>query len=271
MDELSHIWLQAFPSPHYSSSTCICSSPPRLQPIDSQPSSRLLSLPAELRLQIYSYLDLSGHIVDVHARDQIPTCSVHPWKQRLWYRIEHSNDTEEERAPHLWCASIAGLFSSSFMVRSCRQLRAEIGHLIASDNGFAFTEKRSNHYVSLPLFIDGLMSEGQLESVRTVYWPSQTRAMNAMHVQHEFVKELAKLTGLKKVVLRHINTHLGGPFSTAERAEFEDFYAKEEVEKGSRRYTMEKRFKMMLVIRKMHSSLGEHVHVECKKTWRTRF
>jgi hypothetical protein len=270
MDELSHVWLQAFPSPHSPSSTCTCASPPLHDPIAYQPSSPLLSLPAELRLHIYSYLSLSGNIVDVLARDQNPTCSIHPWKQRVWYRIEHSNDTELKET-RVWCASIAGLFPSSLMVLSCRQLRAEIGQVIASENGFAFTEKRSNNLVSLPLFIDEMMSEGQLPSVRTVYWPLQARAVDAMHVQHGSVKELAKLTGLKKVVLRHINTTLGPALSAAERAEFEKLCEKQEVEQGSRRYTMEKNFRTMLAIREMQSLLGEHVHVECKKTWRMKF
>jgi hypothetical protein len=66
-----------------------------------------------------------------------------------------------QRTPHKWCASIDGLYP---LGHTCCQLRAEVSEVIDTENGFAFTERRSTRFVSSSLFLDDMLATGHLDS-----------------------------------------------------------------------------------------------------------
>ncbi|KAH3919143.1 hypothetical protein HBH56_029350 [Parastagonospora nodorum] len=242
--------------------TCLPISPPNTQVMLPQPSSRLLTLPLELRLQIYTHLDLTAHTIAVLSA---PVCQLHPDLDHLWHRIEAPADREPTTLPHY--TSLPGLFGIS---STCRQLQAETTDFVLAGNSWAFTDTRYNYATAFPLWL-GTLSAKQRESIRTIHWPLR-HARDVQQFGDEVQApdracrdELRCLTGLERVVLRYVGTDVGAArLGVGEREEFE--------RQGETGYVEERRFRRELAVRGMRGLVGrEEVQVVCEKTWRARF
>ena len=261
-------------------------------PIDNAISSPLLRLPAELRNQIYSYLDLSSHTVEVlslskteyNALDQngIPLRHNPYPNDQIWYRIEQAADEEFDLDRVNWntrrkrYASIQALFA---LPRVCQQLRAETMLLFYELPSFAFSDKRYNHAKAFPRFIQSL-SAREKAAIRSIHWPlrqarefyhnSQVRKPMQLP-DRAFVKEFSKLPNLKRAVLRYVATDIGAARLTGgDLAEFLSFI--DDVSDGEQ-FRMEEIFRRELAMRGMRKQLSGRVDVdiECQRTRRAAF
>ena len=262
------------------------------EPIDNAVTSTLLRLPAELRNQIYTYLDLSECIIEVislsktqfNALDENGVVVRHnPYpNEQTWYRLEQAADEDfsldnpniDTRRKR--CVSVQGLFA---LTRVCRQLRTETMLLHFEGPSFAFSDRRFNYAKAFPAFVQSL-SQRERVAIRSIHWPlRQAREFNHRSQTRkpmeppdkEFVKEFRKLPYLSRVVLRYVATDVGAERLTRDdNAELRVLI--EDVAEGER-YRVEQIFRRELAIRGMRRQLSakEHVVVECDRTKRVAF
>jgi hypothetical protein len=258
----------------------------------NQTRSPLLRLPAELRNQIYSHLDLGGHTIQIISKSSNEvriisnlTCPIHDpnkGQRRLWYRVEQVTDQEYLSSngkyspitgPRKQCASLQALFA---LPHVCRQLRAETTLLIYELNSFAFSDKAYNYSRAIKQWTQSLDAR-EKAAVNSICWPLRQARNFYQFSQHAqamqlpdraCTEELRSLVNLKKVVLRSIATDVGmAKLSPSEYAELEALY----VARGVRGYSTEREFRRSLAVRGMREQLGlAEVDIRCEKTWRAR-
>ncbi len=194
--------------------------------------SPLLRLPAELRIAIYSYLDLGGHTIEVQHESNILRALLDktqslarlrpaPRYSPLSYRLETPDD--EPRAPKKpfltfgaeppekstkprRCVSVQGLFPLSLV---CRQLRQDVTLLLYKLNTFSFSYHRCNYIPALESWIASLTAR-EKAAVTSICWPMRQargvqHTLNGLPIPKPDVDcsaLLGQLTGLQSVVLR---------------------------------------------------------------------
>jgi hypothetical protein len=203
-------------------------------PSASSPSSSqqcpLLALPTELRLHIYSYLDLSRHTLAVRS------------------------EPGHAHAPVPRYAAVLTL------PRVCALVRAEVLPLVFASNTFAFSDVRYDYATALPLVVEKYAAYVHL--MRRVEWPLRP----ARDVQRfgttldrpdcGCVEEFAKLVGLREVVLRYKATDVGSARLTDE----------ERAEMGQVGYAEERQYRRGLAVRGMQVLLArEGVEVRSER------
>jgi hypothetical protein len=297
MDQLFQIWQRVKPAtssasidvgiasgpPETHTCTCTCDSDigPTCKDSDTQTNSipwkeakdasvlsysLFLKLPVELRLQIYSYLDLDGHVISVLSK---PISTLHTAEEILWYRIESQEPTDtkithQPRYAHLGC-----LFAISSV---CQQLRSEIIPMIYANNAFLFTDALYSYAISLPLFITSL-TPSYLHSIKTIYWPlRQARDIQRFGIgnleppDRSCMEELRSLTGLKKVVLGFVVSDVGA--ARMRESEIREMGVLGIGTPGMVDYAGERSFRRELAVRGMREVLGGsggEVEIGCER------
>ncbi|CAO2655120.1 Nn.00g101840.m01.CDS01 [Neocucurbitaria sp. VM-36] len=269
----------------------------------NQTESPLLRLPAEIRNQICTYLDLGGHTIEVlHASDKTVdildesggrvhnSASSRSW-QRLFFRIELNGDSKNTTTPpkppllgigqgkriypikRKRCASIPGLFS---LPQVCRGLREDTLLLLYELNTFAFTDNSYNYSEALRSWVLSLDAP-QKDAIRSISWPLRQareyqRMLNGLPMEapdRDCSAEFAELSGLTNVVLRWVPTDIGnGALSFSELAEL----SREYVRCGGGNYHIQRAFRRSLAQRGMQIQVNRaDVQIEHVNTWRARF
>jgi hypothetical protein len=228
------------------------SSPSRLS--SSSSSSQqcpLLALPTELRLHIYSYLDLSRHTLAVrsepgHAHAHGGTHASHS----LRFRIAAADAR----------ATVPRYAAVLTLPRVCALVRAEVMPLIFASNTFAFSDVRYDYATALPLVVEKYAAYVHL--MRRIEWPLRpARDVQRFGTTLErpdcgCVEEFAKLVGLGEVVLRYKATDVGSAKMTDE----------ERTEMGQVGYAEEREYRRGLAVRGMQVLLArEGVEVRSER------
>jgi hypothetical protein len=218
----------------------------------SSTPSPLLSLPAELRLEIYKYLNLNTHTIEVTSNT--------PPTPPLSYRVVCQPNSSSTLNPHAHRrSSLPGLFP---LIRVCRLLRAETLPIV-HESAFAFSDAGYDYATTFPLWVAGLTA-AQKSQIKTVYWPFRpARDIQAGVLaapDYACAETWRELVGLEKVVLKWIATDIGNrKLRVEEEREFGEKYGAE----PSYRDRME--FRRELAIRGVRGVVGEGVEVRCEK------
>jgi hypothetical protein len=264
------------------------------KPVDNAKTSPLLRLPAELRNQIYSYLDFgTNQVIEVTSLStteyNVLDASGVPLRHnpynannQVWFKFEQAADEEFSLAKlnidtrRKRCASVQGLF---VLPRVCRQIRADTMLLHFAGPSFAFSDRRYNYAKAMPGFSQTL-SARERAAVRSIYWPLR-QAREFYHCGESgkvmtppdkaFQKEFGELPNVERVVLRYVATDVGSARLTGSdleglRALIADVVVGE-------RYRAENVFRRELAMRGMRRQLSdrEGLIVECEKTKKAAF
>lgn len=258
----------------------------RVDPAVNAEMSPLLRLPAELRNQIFCYMDYSSYVIQVlslskteyNALDEKGTPLIHnPYpNDQIWFRIEKAADEEFSLdKPNIdtrrkRCASILGLFALPYV---CQQIRAETMLMYFEGPFFAFSDRRYNYAKAFPSFLKSL-SPREKAAVRSIHWPLRQarefyhRSQNEKPMEapdQAFVNELRKLPNLERVVLQYLATDVGGLRLTgSDETELEALM--EDMAVGER-YTVERVFRRELAVRGMMWQIShkDGVNIQCEK------
>jgi hypothetical protein len=167
----------------------------------------ILLLPAELRLHIYSYLDLSGHVIGVSSHHTSPSQNQDATTQpshALHFRVEAPN-------PRLPVRSSAPVLTLPLV---CALIRDEVLPLIFGTNTFSFSDERYDYAIAFPILTS--LYPTLAPFIKEIEWPlRQARDVQrfgpTLHLpDRSCVDEFAKMTGLQEVVLRYKATDVGG-------------------------------------------------------------
>jgi hypothetical protein len=264
------------------------------KPVDNAKTSPLLRLPAELRNQIYSYLDFgTNQVIEVTSLSTIEynvlDASGVPLRHnpynannQVWFRFEQAADEEFSVAKlnidtrRKRCASVQGLF---VLPRVCRQIRADTMLLHFAGPSFAFSDRRYNYAKAMPGFLQAL-SAREKKAVRSIYWPLR-QAREFYHCGESgkvmtppdkaFQTEFGKLPNLERVVLRYVATDVGS--ARLKGSDLEEYQALIADVVVGERYRAENVFRRELAMRGMRRQLSdrEGLTVECEQTKKAAF
>lgn len=253
-------------------------------PLDNASSSPFLRLPAELRNQIYSYLDFSICKVEVlslakneyHALDANGQRLHHnPYSDnRLWFRLEQDSEQEfnldriGKEPPRKRSGAVQALFA---LPHVCRQVRAET-LLLCYESTFTFSDFRYNYSKAFPAFVKSL-SPREKAAVRSIRWPlrqareyhySRSSRRPMLAPDKAFREEFRSLANLERVTLLYVATDVGDArLLEGDREEFQQLLEETEEDK----YIVDRTFRRELAIRGMRKQVydGREVEIQCER------